>query len=345
MTPKNFATLAIAAAVSLTAALVIYSSSQSWQAAAAGGPLFAGLTRDGASVARIAISQGDNRLTIEKSGERWLVKEKGGFPASTEKVRSLLLALSDANLAEAKTRREASFNILELEDPKDNAANSHLVQLAKADGTVLAETIVGKTRADAFGAGKAGTYVRRPGDVQTWLIDKEVVAGTKLSDWTRERLFDTSPEKIKSVTIATEGDTSFDITRESDGRTFKLVRMPGGKKLKFANAADDIVDTLSSFNLNEARKLDSEAAKASTAAATGIARLETDDGMKLYLKVRKDEAGHWMTLDASGVGNGMKSAADLMALAAGWEFKIPAAQAERIFKKQADILEDQTPSP
>ncbi len=343
MTPKNFATLAFAAAVMLLAAGLLYSSTQPWAAAKAGGPLFAGLKREAGAIERIAVSQGDSRITIEKSGERWLVKEKNGFPASFEKVRVLVLALSEANLAEAKTRREASFNILELEDPKDKQANSHLVQLYKADGTLIAETIVGKSRPNAFGAGKNGTYVRRPGDVQTWLIDQEVIAGTKLTDWTRERLFETKPESIKAVTIETEGDASYDILRDNDGRTFKLARLPEGKKLAFANSADDIVDTLSSFNLAEARKVDGPEAASASASGFGIARLETDDGLKLYLKVRKDAAGHWMTLTASGYGNGMKAAGDLMALAAGWEFKIPAAQAERIFKKQADILEDKAP--
>ena len=343
MTPKNFASLALAAAVSLAVALAIYSTAQPWSAASAGGALFANLKRDGASVERLSIAQGDSRLTIEKSGERWLIKEKNGFPASTEKVRALLLALSDANLAEAKTRRQASLNILELEDPKDNAANSHLVQLAKADGTVMAEVIVGKTRADAFGAGKTGTYVRRPGDVQAWLIDQEVIAGAKLNDWTRERLFDVKPESIKIATIETDGDTSYDIVRESDGRTFKLLRLPDGKKQKFANSGDDIVETLSSFNLGDARKQDGPEATATGVANYGLARLETDEGLKLYLKVRKDAAGHWMTVSASGSGNGLKAAADLMSLAEGWEFKIPLAQAERIFKKQADLLEDKAP--
>ncbi len=343
MTPKSFAALALAAAVSLAVALAVYSSAQPWTSANAGGPLFSGLARDGASVERLVISQGADKLTLEKADDRWLVKEKNGFPASTEKVRALVLALSQANLAEAKTRSEQGFKILELEDPKDAAANSHLVQLAKADGTLLAEVIIGKTRADAFGAGKAGTYVRRPGDMQAWLIDQEVIAGTTLKDWSRERLFDLKPESVKTVTIETQGDTSYDIVRDSDGRTFKLLRVPDGKKVKFANAADDIVDALSSFSLGDARKQDSPEAMAASITGFGLARLETDEGLKLYLKVRKDGQGHWMTVSASGLGNGIKAAANIMALAGGWEFKIPPAQAERIFKTQADLLEDKTP--
>ena len=121
MTPKTFANLAIAAIATLAVALVLYTAAQPWSKAAAGGPLFATLNRDAAAVERISISQGDARLTINKAGERWVVKERNDFPASTEKVRSMLLALSEANLAEPKTRRPASFNILELEDPKSNA--------------------------------------------------------------------------------------------------------------------------------------------------------------------------------------------------------------------------------
>ena len=48
------------------------------------------------------------------------------------------------------------------------------VRLLDDKGGVIAEAIVGKKRFDAFGASKSGTYVRKPGDAQTWLSNADI---------------------------------------------------------------------------------------------------------------------------------------------------------------------------
>ncbi len=337
MTPKQFASLALAAVAMLTLALTVYSASKPWSQAKAGGRMFANLNQDAAAkVQTIEFSQGKSKLTLEKSGERWLMREKNDFPASVDKVRTLLVNVMAAELAEAKTNREAGQKALELENPADDAANSYLMRLKDATGAVMAEIVVGKSRAEAFGAGKAGTYVRRPSESQTWLANRQITAGVKLANWARERLFEAKAEKFSLVTVEIDGEPSYDIKRDPEGRTFSLANIPAGQKQKFANMADDIVDILTSFNLDESRKVDSAALKGTP---FGTIRAEIDPGMKVYFRVRKDGETHWMTIDATGTGDSLKTAADLMALAQGWEFKIPPAQVQRMFKKRAELME------
>lgn len=343
MKPNQFATLAVAAAASLVAALVAYSAIQQRSSATpAGAKLFPGLEADAGKIARIELQQADRTVTLEKKGETWAIKEKDGFLASTEKVRALLLSLTGAELAEAKTQNEQRYRILELEDPKDPNANSHLVRVSGADGKPMAEIVAGKKRFDAFGTGKSGSYVRRPNEAQTWLITREINAGVNIKDWARDRLFETRPEKIKKASIEVGTEAPYVIERDTDGRTFKLATMPPGKKIRFMNAADDIIDTASSFNIDDVRKVGT--ATGAGGGTIGKANIELDSGLKLAIAARREnDEFSWLTLSAEGDGEGKTAATDLKALATDWEFRIPSAQFDRIFKKLDTLVEDATP--
>ena len=91
-------------------------------------------------------------------------------------MRTLLVGLAEADLIESKTRRSDRYGVLELEDPADKSAKSRLVRLLGAKGNVIGEVVIGKKRQELLGTGKAGTYVRKPGDPQTWLANAELDA-------------------------------------------------------------------------------------------------------------------------------------------------------------------------
>lgn len=246
MKPQQFNALAVAAAVSLVAALLAYSAfTERSSATPTGAKLVPKLEEKAADLAAIEVSQGKSKVTLERKGSNWGIKEKDGFLASNEKVRTFLIALTEADLAEPKTKLASRYPILELEDPAGDNANSHLVRLVGKDGKPVAEIVAGKTRLDAFGASRPGTYVRLPGDAQAWLASRQIAPAVDIKGWARDRLFETRPEKIKLVTLTLPGESSYAIERDSDGRTFKLARIPAGKKIKYMNAADDIVDTMS----------------------------------------------------------------------------------------------------
>ncbi len=341
MKPQQFNALAVAAAVSLVAALLAYSAfSQRSSATPSGAKLVPALEQKAASLASIELAQGKSKVTLERKGDNWAIKEKDGFLASNEKVRTFLLALTEADLAEPKTRLESRYPLLELEDPQGENANSHLVRLVDKDGKKVAEIVAGKTRVDAFGGGRPGTYVRIPGDPQAWLASRQVAPSVDIKGWARDRLFETRPEKIKIATITMPGDVAYAIERDTDGRSFKLAKVPAGKKIKFMNAADDIVDTASSFNIDDVRRPDKAAQDATKPARID---LELDSGLKLSIEARKSGDTAWLTFAADGTGDGKAAADDLKALADGWEFKMPVAQYDRMFKNEADLLEDTDP--
>ena len=131
MKPHHFASLAAAALVSLIAALVAYSTLQQRSSATpAGARLFPGLEAQADKIARVELQQADRTVTLEKKGETWSIKEKDGFLASTEKVRALLVSLTTAELAEAKTKSEMRLPLLELEDRPEAPQPCNQVDIA-----------------------------------------------------------------------------------------------------------------------------------------------------------------------------------------------------------------------
>lgn len=337
MTPKQFAGLAAAAALSLLAAILVYGSRTDWASDAAGtGLLFPGLKADAEKVSRISVTQGDKTVAIEKAGDHWLIKSRDGYPASDEKVRALLIALSDATVIDAKTKNPERYSVLEVEEPDGKNASSRLIELEDASGKSLAKVIAGKVKPSPTGNRQAsgGTYVRRPGDPQSWLASTGIAGGTGLKDWANPRVFETATEKVKTLTVEIPGEAAYDIKRAADG-THELDAVPPGKKIKYVNMIDNIIEAASFLDLENVRK-----ATGATGGDAGTVKFETDDGLKIALKVRREKDGAWATIEAAGEGNAKKAADDIALKAKGWEFEILPSKADTMLKRRDDLLED-----
>lgn len=339
MTPKQFATLATVAAVSLAAAIVVYAVRSPWTTeTVAAGKLFPGLESDLGKVARIAITQGGTTLTLGKEGERWLVTSQDGYPANADKIRALLRALSDATLLEPKTRLATRHALLEVDDPAGKTSNARLVKLEDADGKTLAEVIAGKQRPLNLGTGTGrATYVRRPGEEQSWLAGTDIQGGAGLKDWANPRVFETQTEKIASLTVAVEGEAPYKLKRNAGG-SHELESIPAGKKIKYVNMVDNIVEAASFLDFERVRK-----ATGSAGGKAGTVTFETDDKLRIALDVRRDKDAVWVTVEPSGEGDAKKAADDIRARTEGWEFEVLPSKAETMLKKHADLLEEVEP--
>jgi hypothetical protein len=337
MTPKQFAALATVAALSLIAAVAVHSLRAPWTGESLGtGKLFPALASEAASVSRIVVTQGGKPLTIERDGEVWRVASQDGYPAMNEKVRALLLSLTDAKLLEPKTRVPDRYALLEVDDPAGKSSNARLITLEDAGGRTLGEIIAGKQRAatPAAGQGTGGTYVRKPGDEQSWLASTAISGGSALKDWANPRVFETQTERIKSLTVEIRGEPPYTLKRNDDG-SHALAAIPAGKKVKYVNMIDNIIEAASFLDFERVRKR-----PATSGPEAGVVRFETDGGLAVALHVRRDKDGTWVTVDPSGEGDAKKAADDIRARTDGWEFEVLPSKAETMLKKEADLIED-----
>ena len=200
-------------------------------------------------------------------------------------------------------------------------------------GTVLAETIVGKQR-PASGAGKAGTYVRKPGEAQAWLASTEIPSDMAVREWAKSRVFETPPEKVAKVTVQVGADAPYEIKRDADGN-HDLADVPAGKRVKFVNALENLVTAAAFMEFDDVRK-----APAGTTPDAGTVVLESDNGLKATMKFRRDKDAVWFTISAAGEGPAKAIADELKTRTDGWEFKILPSKAQAILQKRDELLED-----
>ena len=340
MKPKQFVLLAIAAAVSSLLAIASWLLQNQWSSGlVAGSRLLPAFAADAGRVASLEIKQAGTTLTLEKTGAVWGVKERAGYPADAEKVRALMVRLSQADLLEVTTRKADRYALVELEDPAAKDAKSRGLRALDAKGGVIADVVLGKRRADAFGAGKGGTYVRKPGDPQTWLASGEIETPLAARDWIKPQVLDIDHAKVNKLTLEIEGEEPLNIERSAD-KDAKIAFVglpPEGKKLKDAYAADSLIRAASQIELEDVRKI------AAPPAGKDVSKLtfETASGLKALYTLRKEpDAYYYVTITASGDGDARKEADVINARVGGWEYKISPGKGESLLKRRADLIDD-----
>jgi hypothetical protein len=340
MKPRSFAALAVITVFAVAISMTTYASQNRWsQAQVTGAGLFPDLASQASTIARIELKQGDKSLTLVREKDGWSIADRGGYPAKPEAVRTLLVKLAGAELVESKTRNKDRYALLELEDPSGKDSKSRLLRLLDDKGGVIGEVVVGKKRFDAFGGSKSGTYVRKPGEAQTWLSNADLDVSAGLRDWVQPGVLDIPGPKIGAVTIEIPGEEPLKIARDTaDATKYALVGMPEGKKLKEGAGIDAIVRAAGNIELEDVRKAAAPATP--PAADAGVAKIEADGGLAATVRLRKEGEDTWVSIEATGAdGDAKKTADEITKRTQGWEFKVPAYKAQSILKRRADLFE------
>jgi hypothetical protein len=371
MTPKSFVNLGAVALLSALLAIVAFATNNQWTTGRAGGEkLMPGLADTIRQVTGLEVRQGEEKVALERSADgRWSLKSRDGYPVDVAKVRALLVGLGQAELVEPKTSKADRYAALELEDPEQKGAKSRLLRLVGADGKALSEVVLGKRRFAGYGSGTSGgTYVRKPGNPQTWLANVEVDAPVATKDWVKTSVLSLDTAKIAKVSLEIPGEQPLKIERpaattpaaapkdaaKADGKDAKapekteppaepaklaFVGFPAdGKKLKDATAAETLARAVASIDLEDVRKL----AVPPAVDGVSLVRIEGAEGLTITLRLRKESDAHWLAVTgAAGEGDAKKTADEITQRTKGWEFKLPTFKAEAILKKRADLLEAQ----
>jgi hypothetical protein len=335
--PQHFVVLAGATLVAVVwAAFLNSSSNQRAAGGIEGSAMMPELAKQASSLGGIEFTKGGDKLTLERAGEQWKLKERGGYPVQGDKVRALVVQLAEAKLVEPKTAAKERWSLLELDDPAGKDAKSSLVRLLDAHGKPISELVVGKSRPNAFGTGRGGIYVRRPGETQTWLASGEPRITLDVKDWVDSSIYKADVPKFKRVTVEHANEAPIVVEKGTEANAkFELKSVPEGVKVKANAPVEQIALGFSSIDLEDVRKLDSTPAGETVSVIT----TENTEGLTVTFRLRREPAAAWLSFTAAGTGDAKKAADEINTKAGGWEFKIPDWKANQIGKRAAELFE------
>ena len=294
---------------------------------------FPGLADKLGEVASVAVQRNGLNLTFDRSGDNWLVVQKGDYPAAPGKIRQIVLALADMTLVEPKTRQPDLYPRLQVEDP--GKGKSTLVTLKDKSGAVLAQLIVGKRRYDRLGTGHDGVYVRRPGDPQSWLARGSLDFSDDTANWLARHIVDIPDSRVAKVSLTQPDGATLVLSRAGPGAKFAVEDAPANAKYKDETALGEpamALETLDFDDVQPAAKLPVPD-KGVTAASYA-----TFDGLTISLKLFQHDGKDWIALAAAGSGKTAAEAKKLDGLASHWVYAIPSYKAKMIETKLADLL-------
>ncbi len=195
-------------------------------------PELAGQINDIAELAFVT-PQGEWSLSRDAGGD-WHHDARDGYPADTDEVKRLVVALSRATVIAPKTADPALHDRLGLSAPKPladgdtgDSTRSMQVVAKAANGSTLAGLIVGKTKQRGSATEPAKVYVRRVGQDATWLAEGFFTVKPALTDWLNRTLFKISKDVVTDITVTRQGQPTLALDRSQYGY-FHVKDLPEG---------------------------------------------------------------------------------------------------------------------
>ena len=250
MNAKTLYALIGAAIVALLAAVLINSSKKPQSDTATQAqrllPELHGHVND---VGTITLTGADSKVlaTLKRGKDAWTVAEKANYPADMAKIREFLLKLDQATLVEQKTSNDKRYAELGVDDVKDKDAKGVLVELAGLTQPV--KLIVGNFN----GAGGGGTFVRRPGDPQSWLANGNLTVAKNTADWERRDLIDIAATRLQSVALTNpDGKVLKASKQQRSDANFKVADVPAGREVSSEFVANSLGSVLANLRADDA---------------------------------------------------------------------------------------------
>lgn len=309
-------------------------------------------------------SQG-NTVTLALEDSQWRVQEKAGYPADTGDLSELVNQLGKAKLLEKKTSKPENFATLGVDDIEQDDSEAPQVPDSKAsqvDGSeatqvpgseaILVTLTVGDEQYAVLvgdtSSSRRGSYIRKPGDNQVWLIDKSLVIDKESSDWVEPVIIDVEAEDVSDVRISTAGN-ELTFLRGEDGE-FSFQEMPDDRKLKYPTIVNEPARALVKVRLEDVVLHDPErwqgpnralfTLKNGTVVTVQgvIEEVAEGDGTEEEGAEEEVEKNHWIHFGVSPSESDTTEYGDLSA----WDYKVTSYIFDDFVKTMEDVLAEET---
>lgn len=351
MTKRSFAALCVLTVAAVVLAVFATSGRPRLEASdALGERVFPNLVKDAETLKTVAIRHGGETLSFDWDGKMWRVRERGNYPADSEKLTALIVNLARMTKVEGKTKMPDRYARLEVEDPTAKDSKSRQVALIDVNGKDIASLVVGKRQA-ALGNTEGGTYVRLAGDPQVWLVTGEIEAEAAAGAWLRKDIIDVKEPSIARVTVTHPNGEKIVISRAPGAQNFSIENLPKGAQPASFYIADEYGRLLTSMILEDVAPA---ASKAFPKDKTISAVIDGGDGFQIAVETAEIDGQTWVKIkgtpppadkpDAEAAKavdmrtNWGKVIGDMNARAEGWVYQVPAFQMAPLKRRMTDLL-------
>ncbi len=364
MKGKSFAVLAAAAAIVVAGVVYIEGRQDAPGEVQGAGEAFLPAVQDrGNDIASVSVLRNGQTITVRKGGTGWEIAERGGYPAKTEQVRNLIVALAQLRASEPMTAKSENYAKLGVQDPsgepgEPGAMGPALVTLKDSKDQTVASVIVGNPK---WGS-NPGVYVRRTGESQSWLAEGRVEIPSGLTSWTEPRILEIVRERTRSASVHHPDGEVVTVSRATpDAANFTVENIPPGKALKSASSGDALGAVLATVTFEDVAPLDTIDFTGEGGVPGPVCQFETFDGLSITVQTVDRDGKTWAQFavahDAAAAlptppeGTSIKSAEDaareaqeLSARLAPWAFQLPSYKAVSMKTRMAELLSDTPPA-
>ncbi len=226
---------------------------------------------------RITGAGASTLVTLARGESGWEVAERDGWPADVGQLRGFLLGLSQARKLEAKTALSQNYRQLGVEDLAESDSKGVHLDLDWPDAS--RSLIIGLNNPNGN-----GSYVRVPGQAQSWLTDANLAVERNPARGLSRSLLSIPQAELQSLILELPGEKTLQLTRtpSSDADAWALTPLPDGREANqtaLAGAAG-FVDGL--------RLDDVQRADAPEDVPERIATFLRRDGLRLTLRLWPD---------------------------------------------------------
>lgn len=308
-------------------------------------PVFPALAERLNDAAEIEVVSNKATFTVKKAGEKWVVVEKGDYPARFDKVRGAMVKLAEAKYFERKTEDPGRFDRLQVQDPKAKDSLAKKITVKDSKGELLAAAVVGKISPNLFGASGGGTYLRKADENQVWLAEGEVEFGAQPIDWLFRDLVNILEDDVKSMTYHHPDGEVLHVHKAKKGdETFVVDNIPTGRKLKSKSEPNGLSTGMWRMLLEDVKP----AKEFDFPADHAVADYVDFEGFHVTAQVAHIGDEYWAKFHAKqdpveGLDDKAKKkvadkVAEINARTEGWVYRTSAGEGERLSTRMKDIL-------
>lgn len=327
-----------AAVASVGAALLL--APDATRDASPGALAFPGLAGQLREVTGIEVRRHDAGLVLQRQlggTDAWVLPDRGNYPVRPEKLRELLVGLTELRLVEARTADPGQLDRLGVDDPLRPGATGVLLRLLGPRERVIAELVIGRRRVRTQGNVPETVYVRRPTEAQAWLAEGRLPVDADPQLWLDRDIANIAQDRVQRVTV-----------RRPEAPELLLVRGEG-PEAKLRLEAPPVLFPLDEVALDEVARsleyltfLDVRPEAAAPGIPLGEARFELADGLAITIRPTRDEETLWIRLAAEGGG---EAGARLQARWAGWAYQVGVWKEKAFVPRLEELRQAEPASP